>query len=259
MRLFVCSDLHSFFTPFKKALDDAGFIPNYSEHKLIVCGDVWDRGSESYKLMQYLDSLTNVVLIRGNHEDLLEEMLSRGYGEKHDIANSTVWTVCQLADAIGVKAKSTYEVCKAVEEFVKPFLNKFVNYLETKNFLFVHSWIPCKVRFEGEGESKPWYTRNKTYAYMPDWREANEVEWEEARWGNPFNMAEAGLNKTGKTIVFGHFHSSWPRANYEGKPEFGEGADFSPYYGKDYIALDACTAASNLCNVIVLEDTLLGG
>lgn len=257
MKLFVCSDLHSFFTPFKKALDEVGFIHNYSEHLLVVCGDIWDRGSESYEAYEFLNSLNNVVLIRGNHEDLLEEMLARGYGEKHDHANGTTWTVCQIADAIGVRAKSTYEVCKAVEDFIKPFLNKFVNYFETKQFVFTHSWIPCKVHFDGEGESKPWYTRNKTYEYMSDWREANEVEWEEARWGNPFKMAEAGLNQTGLTLVHGHWHNSWPRANYEGKPEFGEGADFSPYYGNNCIGLDACTAHTNKCNILILEDELL--
>ena len=253
------SDIHSYWEPFKKALDNAGFIPNYSEHLLIVLGDVFDRGPGTIQVYNFLNSLANVVLIRGNHEDLLEEMLARGYGEKHDIANGTVWTTCQLADATGIKTKSTYEVCKAAEDYVKPFLAKFVNYYESANFIFCHSWIPCKVHYYGNGESKPWYLNNKTYVYLPDWREANEVEWEEARWGNPFKMAEAGLNKTGKTIVFGHFHSSWPRANYEGKPEFGEGADFSPYFGDRYISLDACTAVSNMCNVIVLEDTLLNG
>ena len=259
MKLFCVSDIHSYLEPFKKALDTAGFIPNYSEHLLICCGDIFDRGPDTVQVYNFLNSLTNVVLVRGNHEDLLEEMLARGYGEKHDISNGTVWSVCQIADAIGAKTKSTYEVCKAVEDFIKPFLNKFVNYFETKNYIFLHSFLPCKVHFDGEDESKPWYTRNKAYEYMPDWREANEAEWEEARWGNPFKMAEAGLNQTSKIIVFGHFHTSWPRATYEGKLEFGEGADFNAYYGKDYIALDACTAVSNTCNVIVLEDTLLNG
>lgn len=257
MYLFVTSDTHSFYTPFKKALAEKGFEENNKDHLLIVLGDIFDRGNESYELMKYLDNLTNVVLIRGNHEDLLEEMLARGYGEKHDVQNGTVWTTCQLADATGIKTKSTYEVCRAVEDLIKPFLDKFVDYYETEHFLFVHSWIPCKVHFEGDSRSKPWYARDKTYEYMHDWREANEVEWEEARWGNPFIMAEAGFNKTSKVLVHGHWHTSWPRANYEGKPEFGEGADFSPYYGNNCIGLDACTAHTGEVNVVVLEDRLL--
>lgn len=257
MRLYCCSDLHSFFTSFKKALDEAGFEADNPNHLLLCLGDVFDRGPESVEVLRYLDSLSNVILIRGNHEDLLEEMLARGYGETHDVKNGTVTSVVDLCDITGVKTKSTYEVCKAVEDLVKPFLNKFVDYYESEHFLFVHSWIPCKVHFEGDGEFKPWYTRNKTYEYMSDWREANEVEWQEARWGNPFKMAEAGLNQTSKTIVFGHFHTSWPRANYDGKPEFGDGADFSPYYGNNCIGIDACTAYTGKVNVLVLEDELL--
>ena len=253
MKLFACSDLHSFFTPFKKALDEKGFEPNNPDHLLVVLGDVFDRGGESVEMFNFLNSLSNVILVRGNHEDLLEEMLTRGYGEKHDIANSTVWTVCQLADAIGVKAKSTYEVCAAVKELITPFLNRFVNYFETKHYIFVHSFIAM----ESLDNLPKYYIKNRAFKFDPDWRNADNNAWELARWGNPFKLAASGLNQTGKTLVFGHFHTSWPRAAYEGKPEFGDGADFSVYYGKDYIALDACTAVSNSCNIICLEDDLL--
>ena len=252
MKLFVCSDLHSFFTPFKKALDEKGFEPNNADHLLIVCGDVFDRGSESVEMFNYLDSLTNVVLVRGNHEDLLEEMLDRGYGERHDHSNGTTRTVVDLCDAVNRKTSSSKECCDAVKELITPFLNKFVNYFETENYIFCHSWIPCKVNYAGTDEAKPWYIKNKTYEYMPDWREANEIEWREARWGNPFKMAEAGLNQTGLTIVFGHW------GTYENRPRDYEGEDlFDPFYGDCYIGLDATTALSGQVNVICLEDELI--
>ena len=58
-----------------------------------------------------------------------------------------------------------------------------------------------------------------------------------------------------KTIVCGHWHASYGHAQYEQKgSEFGEDADFSAYYGKGIIALDACTALSHKVNVIVIED-----
>jgi tRNA(His) 5'-end guanylyltransferase len=65
-----------------------------------------------------------------------------------------------------------------------------------------------------------------TNEYMEDWRNANDVEWEDAMWGNPFKLAEQGLNKTGKTIIFGHFHTSYAYSKYEGFSEFGEDAKF---------------------------------
>ena len=59
----------------------------------------------------------------------------------------------------------------------------------------------------------------------------------------------------GKTIVCGHWHCSYGHREFEGNgSEFGEDADFSPYYGKGIIVLDACTAVSGKVNVIVLED-----
>lgn len=253
MRIYCCSDLHSFFTPFKKALDEKGFEPSNPDHLLIVCGDVFDRGSESVEMYNFLNSLTNVVLVRGNHEDLLEEMLLRGYGERHDISNGTIGTVVAFADHISHKYFSVKECCNIVEEFIAPFLSKFVNYYESANFIFVHSFIALK----SLDNLPKYYVKNRAFKFDPDWRNADNDAWELARWGNPFKLAAAGLNQTDKTIVFGHFHSSWPRANYEGKPEFGEGADFSPYFGSGYISLDACTAVSNTCNIIVLEDTLL--
>ena len=234
MKLFCCSDLHSFYEPFKKALDEKCFEENNSEHLLLVLGDVFDRGPDSVQIWKYLDSLTNVILIRGNHEDLLEEMLLRGYGERHDKSNGTFRTVCDFAD-IATNRNNLVEVCKEVEKLLSPFLAKFIDYFETEHYIFVHSWLPCTIRYDGSDETKPWYTRNKVYDFMPDWREANEVEWTDARWGNPFELANAGLNKTGKTIVFGHWHTSWPRHQYENKPEFLDGADFSPYYGENFI------------------------
>ena len=46
-------------------------------------------------------------------------------------------------------------------------------------------------------------------------------------------------------------HSS----KYEHKgTEFGEDADFSPYYGPGIIAIDACTAFSGKSNCLVIED-----
>jgi hypothetical protein len=127
-----------------------------------------------------------------------------------------------------------------------------VNYYETENYIFVHSFLPLK--FDTADKLA---TFKEPTVYYENWREATDEEWADARWGNPFELATAGLNKTGKTVIFGHFHTSWPRAKYEGKPELGDGADFSPYFGEGFIAVDACTAYTNEVNVVILEDSLL--
>ena len=74
-------------------------------------------------------------------------------------------------------------------------------------------------------------------------------------WGNPYEMAELTYKKVeGKTIVFGHFHTSWPRKHFHGESEWGDDANFDVYYGNGYIALDACVVHSGYLNCIVFEE-----
>ncbi len=79
LKLFVCSDIHSFYTPLKKALDEKRFDPNNENHWLISCGDVFDRGHESVEVLKFLMSLERKVLVKGNHDILLEELCNRRF------------------------------------------------------------------------------------------------------------------------------------------------------------------------------------
>ena len=239
-KFFVTSDIHGFFDEFKKALDEAGFDENNESHWLITCGDHFDRGNQPASVMRYLQKIPRKILIRGNHEQLLEELCERGFPYGHDLSNGTYGTVYRLSLAVD----DDYDM---VLKRVKPFFSSMVNYFETKNYIFVHSWIPIK-NVDGLPAH---YTR-----FNPDWRNADQKEWEDARWGNPYDMAEKGLLPD-KTIVFGHWHCSTGWAKSEGCAEFGEDAKFDPYYGNGFISIDACTAYSGKCNVIVLEDDFL--
>jgi predicted phosphodiesterase len=53
MKIFACSDLHSYWTPFKKALAEKGFEPDNPNHLLICCGDIFDRGAESNEILDF--------------------------------------------------------------------------------------------------------------------------------------------------------------------------------------------------------------
>ena len=58
-----------------------------------------------------------------------------------------------------------------------------------------------------------------------------------------------------KTVLCGHWHTSYGQSKYEHRgPEFGPGADFSPYIAPGIIALDACTAYSGKVNIYIIED-----
>lgn len=243
-KFFVVSDIHSFFDEFKQAIDDAGFDPNNENHWLISCGDALDRGPKTQEVLDYLMNLDRCILIKGNHDQLIMDCINRGFALYHDHHNGTHRSIIDLAP----NAATFEEACTEAYVKVKPFIDNMVNYFETKQFIFCHSFIALKYNDYDEDFS----------IYDPDWRNAHNSAWKNAMWGNPYKLAEKGLLPD-KTLVFGHYHTSWPRHEYNGEPEFGEGSDFSIYYGNGYIALDACCAYSHKINCLVLEDDFLEG
>lgn len=243
-KFFVVSDIHSFYTPLKKALDEKGFDPKNENHWLVVCGDCFDRGHESVEMLRFLMTLERKIIVKGNHDILLEDCCAREFFYSYDISNGTVRTINDLGGA--GYGRTFDECCQVTWNKTARYRELLVNYFETQNYIFVHSWIPTISQ------------RGMCQGYDESWREANFQRWDDAMWGNPFKMAEIEMNQTGKTIIFGHWHCSTGWAKSEGRSEFGDDAKFDPYYGDGFIAIDACTAHSGQVNVLVLEDEFLG-
>ena len=253
-KFFVTSDIHSFYTPFKKALDKAGFNPDNEEHWLIVCGDCFDRGNESKEVLHFLMSLERKILVKGNHDTLLEECCMREFPYSHDSSNGTRRTIQDIGGAS--YGRPFDECCQITWNKLARYRELLVNYFETEKYIFVHSWIPLII----EDDYPKYYTRDREYRFNPDWRNATEKEWDEAMWGNPFEIAAQGLNQTGKTIVFGHWHcSAGHKMLGRCKSEFDEDAIWEPCYAEGIIGIDRCTAYTGECNVVVLEDEFLEG
>jgi serine/threonine protein phosphatase 1 len=254
MKFFVSSDIHSYYTAFKTALDKAGFDPKNKDHWLIICGDVFDRGDESVEILQFIMSLERKILVKGNHDILLEELCMREFPYSHDKSNGTVKTVISFGDFDG---RNFDECCRMTWNKLARYRELLVNYFETKNYIFVHSWIPT-VKEEWPHPADKWITLTKD-RYMEDWRNAADVEWEEAMWGNPFKLADQNLNKTGKTIVFGHWHCSTGHKMLGNCEDEFEDAIWEPCYFKNTIGIDRCTAYTGEVNVLILEDEILEG
>lgn len=253
-KLFVVSDIHGFYNELIAALADAGFDESNKDHWLISCGDHFDRGPKNNEVMKYIMNLPRKVIIKGNHELLFDEMCARGYPETHDVSNGTASTIAELG-YLGVMDGDWTEACDRAYKRTRPFFKEMVNYFETENYIFIHSWIPT---LPGENyDGKPWWYAPKRYdIFNPNWRKGNDIEWENAVWDNPFKQAARGLNKTDKIIVFGHWHCStgWAQSKAD---EFGANARWDPYYGEGFIAIDRCTAATKQVNVLVLEDNFI--
>lgn len=255
-KFFITSDIHSFYTPLKKALDEKGFDPNNEDHWLVVCGDVFDRGDESEDILHFLMSLDRQILVKGNHDILLDECCMREYPYYHDASNGTRRTIQDLGGA--GYGRDFAECCCRTWSKLARYRELLVNYFETQNYIFVHSWIPVNKKDKSHPASR--WVPLATDEYMEDWRNANDVEWEEAMWGNPFDRHFEGLNQTGKTIVFGHWHcSTGHKMLGHCKDEFDGDAIWEPCYADGIIGIDRCTAYTGEVNVIVLEDEFLEG
>lgn len=243
-KFFATSDIHSFYTPFKKALDEAGFDPNNKEHWLVVCGDCFDRGGESEDVLRFLMSLERKILVKGNHDILLEECCMREFPYSHDNSNGTCKTIQDLGGA--GYGRDFAECCCRTWDKLARYRELLVNYFETEKYIFVHSWIP--IISQGSGYCK----------YDENWRKATDSRWEDALWGNPFDMHFLDLNQTGKTIVFGHWHCSGGHKMLgHCKSEFDEDAIWEPCFAEGIIGIDRCTAHTGECNVVVLEDEFI--
>lgn len=250
-KLFVVSDVHGFYYPMIKALNDAGFDSDNEDHIFVSCGDLLDRGTEANQCLEFVNSLKRKILIRGNHEDLLEQCIARGEFRAHDIHNGTFATCIQLS---GFKnndplLESDSNILNAVSsnEAWNTYINSVINYYEVGNYIFVHGWIPVY--------------RDKDYKYVvyENWRTLSDDYWDNAKWSDArwVNCFEAYLDRAvekDKTIIAGHWHCSYGHSiiSNDGR-EFGPTANFTPYYGVGMIGIDACTAISGKVNCIVLE------
>ena len=87
MKYFITADVHGYFSILESALNSAGFDRNNSEHFFVSLGDLLDRGPEPRECLQFVNSLDRKILIRGNHEDLMEEIVGNIYDEYDEKVN----------------------------------------------------------------------------------------------------------------------------------------------------------------------------
>jgi hypothetical protein len=235
--LFVVSDVHGHYTEMMAALAQAGFDRDCKEHIFVSCGDLFDRGFENGQVYAFVTSLERRILIRGNHEDFLRDVLERGSLLNMDVANGTDVTVEQLVGekALDARGNLDRESCAAEIREVVAFLDSMVHYHESGEYIFTHGWLPTV--FE---ERSP--------RVDPDWRNASASEWRLAHRSEWQQFYGAGATLEGRSIVCGH------RPSYMGYyfDSTRERDCTEIFFGKGMIALDANTVRSGRVNVLVV-------
>lgn len=250
IKYFCSSDIHSFYTEWMLALASKGFDINNSEHKIIVCGDLFDRGDESIECFEFMKKLTaegRAIYVRGNHEDMLFDCcktLHRCTGSHH-VSNGTVKTVSHFLGLTEAEVLCNLWNSREFNEKVQPLLDfiavNAVDYYKLGNTVFVHGWVPTGSNVDG------------TYCIKDWWREGN---WKQARWANGMEMYYFDITIPDKTIVCGHWHTSYGHKllSKTCETEFGPDACFDELILKGLVALDACTAYTHKVNVVIFDE-----
>ena len=227
MKLFAVSDIHGYAELLKEALQNAGYDPANEEHLLICCGDLFDRGSENYEVLKFFERPYRKIMIKGNHEERLAEIIETGLLEDHDFINGTLSTVLEFFGKYSVidpREPIDFSGRTGIVERLSELIGHMRNYYETEHYIFVHGWLP-----------------NENGAVISDWRNASEEQWSAGRWTWWTNGHIMPGNCETKTIVCGHY----PTFTHGIRREDG------------FIAIDAGTDTSKKVNVLVVEDELL--
>lgn len=241
MKIFAVSDIHGHYTELMHALDCAGFDSTNTDHMLICCGDCFDRGNENRAVLEYLSALPRKILIRGNHEDILERVLERRYIDDTDVYNGTDITISEFFGESCIDRHGRIDLSESLcyLERLKSFIGSMYDFFETEHHIFTHAWLPI---VEKDGKD----------ILYPDKYHAPNFRWQEARYTEWFTAYEQGLTVENKTIVCGH------RASYNAyriDPSRVK-EDFSMYCAPGIVALDSATIRTKNINVYVTNDSL---
>ena len=240
-RLFVVSDIHGHYTILKNALAEAGFDETNDDHILISCGDLFDRGTENRKVYDYIKGIEHKVLICGNHDERLKEILTEKRLNVCDIHSRMHTTIEEL---FGIGTMDEYGELNIADgdplaRELCDFVDGMSDYYETEHYVFVHGWIPT-------------LPRTKPLQPIENWREADAGLWHSARYIEWQELHGVNDMLPEKTIVCGH-RPTRLACSFDPSRSMG---DSSIYYGEKMIAIDAGTASSGRMNVLVIEDNI---
>ncbi len=133
MATYVTSDIHGCYSQFSELLS---VIDLRKEDVLYVIGDVIDRGPDSYKVLMEIRGRKNVILLLGNHEQMLVDFVK--YGDRTWKYNGSSATVSSFGREFGS------DVNRVLYGYV-PYFSTLPLYksltVNGKKFLLVHAGV----------------------------------------------------------------------------------------------------------------------
>ena len=237
MKIFAVSDVHGHCTLLREALNEAGYDGENPHHLLVCCGDYFDRGKENVEVLKFFERQKNCVKLKGNHEEMFKKLLNDGKILSHHYSNGTIQTILDffgpyaidpVTDIIDFSGKT------GTVDRLCDFIDETVDYFETKNYIFVHGWLP------EVGADR-------------DWHDATPEQWHDARWAKWTSKYMRRRPHPDKTLVCGHVPTLYAYVHDNARSPVSS----SIFYRDGLIAIDAGTVSSGRVNVLVIEDELI--
>lgn len=122
MATYVISDIHGCYDEFMRMLELIKFSPS---DKLIIVGDMVDRGPDSIKLVEFVMKQSNIDSILGNHEDMMLGSL---------INNNQQMINCWLNNGGHI----TLQELESLRNSRPHYISKILTYLQTLPLYIIH-------------------------------------------------------------------------------------------------------------------------
>ncbi len=174
---FVIGDIHGQYNALKQVLNSANF--NYDNDKLIVLGDVCDGGYNTYKVVEELLKIKNLIFVLGNHDVFFIDHIKSGWSEE-------IWLQqggCATLESYGAKCVEgqTWDNKSEINSTNLKipishhwFFHKGVYYYEEDNMLFVHGGIDPKKPIEEQTKHTLTWDRE----FIVDCQNGLENKWD---------------------------------------------------------------------------------
>ncbi len=153
---FAIGDIHGCYEKLRIMIDKIDI--DFNRDTLVCLGDYIDRGPNSFEVVDYLIQLKkkyrNIVLLKGNHEEMLERYLD-GSDKLVYLANGGRQTV----DSYLRKRTSDDQGLIPPEHI--DFFKKLYHFYQTEDYIFVHAGVREKVPIEKQGPEDLLWIRQK--------------------------------------------------------------------------------------------------
>jgi serine/threonine protein phosphatase 1 len=146
-RIIVCGDIHGSYKALLQCLERSNF--DKENDTLIQLGDVVDGWSESYECVEELLTIKNLIAIKGNHDEWLNEFFQ--YGIHPDR-----WMNGGEATRLSYIKHCTHLTSKTVPQSHQDFFRKqLLYYTDDKNRCYVHGGFDRTYSISDQARTRP--------------------------------------------------------------------------------------------------------